>query len=72
MAEMCPLKGCINRQRRGQLLCRAHWFGTPKPLRDEIWRTWRAYQAATQPEIKLGALREYRAAREAVLNWWSE
>jgi hypothetical protein len=72
MAQPCPLKGCIYPAGKDRFLCRSHWWGTPKPLRDEIWRAWRAYSAAREPEKKLIALRDYRAARDAVLKWWSE
>ena len=28
--------------------CRAHWFTLPKPIRDEIWRTYRPGQEITK------------------------
>lgn len=30
--------------KRGQLMCRAHWFALPKPLRQAINATWRGRQ----------------------------
>lgn len=40
-AHDCPATGCTRRVGRGQLLCRPHWFITPKPLRDAVWDAWR-------------------------------
>lgn len=41
--------------------CKAHWFALPKPLRDEIWRTYRPGQ-----EIDKQPSGDYMdAAREA-------
>lgn len=72
-AAPCPAAGCLKVQQPGMLLCRSHWFGTPKPLRDEIWRTWRGYtkNKREDPEQALAFLNEYRTARAAVLEYWS-
>ncbi|WP_019833803.1 hypothetical protein [Sphingomonas sp. PR090111-T3T-6A] len=36
----CAVTGCDVPIRRGMLMCRAHWFATPKPLREAITDTW--------------------------------
>lgn len=74
--SICPIDGCISAVLPGRYLCRPHWFGTPKPLRDEIWRTWRIIQGHRRsdktPEQKLADIRAYRDAQKAVEQYWSE
>lgn len=77
MPGPCPIDGCLNRPGSGKFLCRAHWFGTPKLLRDEVWRTWRIVEASGrnpnyEPVERLKEIRAYRAATEAVLAWWRD
>jgi len=38
----CHAVGCSERIPRNMLMCKPHWFKVPKPLRDEIWRTYKA------------------------------
>lgn len=38
----CDAPGCNLTIPRGQLMCRAHWFGTPTPLRRAISDSWKA------------------------------
>lgn len=38
----CAATGCFRQVEPGMLMCKSHWFTLPKPLRDEVWRTWRA------------------------------
>jgi hypothetical protein len=33
-----------------RLMCRAHWYQVPKPIRDLVWATWRSGRAASSPE----------------------
>jgi hypothetical protein len=35
-AHDCPAKGCPRRVGQRMLMCRAHWFMVPKPLRDAV------------------------------------
>jgi hypothetical protein len=35
----CRVEHCSLDANPGQLMCRAHWFSLPKPLRDAIWDT---------------------------------
>jgi hypothetical protein len=43
MSEMreCPVDGCEERHPRSLMMCRDHWFAVPKPLRDEVWESYR-------------------------------
>lgn len=61
-AHDCPATGCTRRVGRGQLLCRPHWFITPKPLRDAVWDAWRGGLGAGSPAHRDAIL----AAVEAV------
>jgi len=40
--RLCCHPTCQEPTKTGQLMCRSHWFGLPKPLRDAIWATWRS------------------------------
>lgn len=73
----CPVPLCDGRPGPGKFMCRSHWFGTPKPLRDEVWRTWRIVEAASRqkgydPVKRLREIREYRTATAAALAWWAD
>lgn len=77
MPAPCPIDGCSNRPGRGRFLCRAHWFGTPKPLRDEVWRTWRIVDSNKrnpdyEPVERLKEIRAYRDVTKTVLDWWRD
>lgn len=43
MTRTCRVEGCTARHPRGLFCCSTHWYTLPKPLRDEIWRTFRAH-----------------------------
>jgi len=36
----CTVTGCSEQTKPGHLMCRAHWYATPKPLRDGIREGW--------------------------------
>lgn len=40
--SVCGAPGCDVAVARVKLMCRAHWFATPKPLRDAISESWKA------------------------------
>lgn len=40
----CPVDGCDAEVKSGQLMCRGHWFATPKPLQQAVNRTWRNFK----------------------------
>jgi hypothetical protein len=38
----CRIKGCDAGAKAGQLMCRAHWYQVPHPLRQAINATWKS------------------------------
>jgi len=50
----CPAPGCTERVDFSMFACQRHWFSIPKPLRDEIWRTWRKRLEAHAAARKAG------------------
>lgn len=38
----CPINGCTNPAKQGQLMCLAHWRRVPKALNKAIFETYRA------------------------------
>lgn len=65
----CDAPGCTLVIPRGQLMCRAHWFGTPATLRRAISDAWKAKRITEWSSHCLEA-RKYHASaairREAV------
>jgi hypothetical protein len=61
--KFCDVDGCEARHPRSHMMCRRHWLGLPKPLRDEVWASIR--------EDGLWSGR-YEAAREAAFDHWSD
>lgn len=65
MSHRCHAIGCDAQVPPAMLMCRAHWFAVPKPLRQEVWRLYRRGQEITKdpsPEYLAAA----RAAVDAV------
>ena len=58
----CAAEGCGTVISRGKLFCQSHYFSLPKPLRDELWRTWRA--AMWQWKSRLSHAEQERCNRE--------
>jgi hypothetical protein len=59
----CP--ACIvNPRRRGQLLCRECWFRVPRPLRQAVNATWRAYESAQTWDDRRSKFSAYRQNAE--------
>ncbi len=46
----CPAIGCEMPTNPGMFMCRPHWFGLPKPIRDRVYQCWRAYLRDRQSE----------------------
>lgn len=44
MTKACRVRTCPETAKRGQLMCRDHWFAVPRPLRTAINRTWRDHE----------------------------
>ena len=40
----CHAAGCSVEVPPKMLMCRRHWYMVPKPMRDEVWRTYRPGQ----------------------------
>jgi hypothetical protein len=40
----CPVDGCEARILPGLLMCRAHWYRVPRPLRAEVNEAWAAFR----------------------------
>jgi hypothetical protein len=78
MAEqrLCPAAGCAAVQQPGKFMCLSHWRRTPKPLRDEVWRTYRVVlghrRSRDTPEQMLANIRDYRAACDAATAYWAD
>lgn len=39
--KTCPVPGCKTKHDRSLLMCKRHWFKVPKPLREEIWDSYK-------------------------------
>lgn len=64
MRHTCHWPGCKVEIRTSLFCCRRHWFALPRPMRREIWRTYRRGQEETK-----NPTREYLAAAHAALDW---
>jgi hypothetical protein len=43
MNKTCPVNHCSEQlDKPWNLCCKTHWFSLPKPLRDEVWRLFKA------------------------------
>lgn len=74
--RLCCAHNCRETVVCGQLMCKPHWLSLPKPIRDEVWASWRAYQPRAVAnldgmEIARRGMRymaAVRAAREYLLD----
>lgn len=39
--RVCPVPGCETKHSRNLMMCKPHWFQVPKPIRDEVWRSFK-------------------------------
>ena len=46
----CPRDGCDEQIRADRLMCLADWAAVPKPLKDDVWRTWNRGRGAGTPQ----------------------
>ena len=58
----CAISGCVRPARDGHLMCAHHWWLVPRPLRDPVWRAYRAYTHGS------GDLESLRAAQQAAVD----
>lgn len=63
----CPIPGCTDSTRPGQLLCRLHWSAVPTELKGRVWSTWRAFTKAVGHRAALVARQPYLDARQAAI-----
>lgn len=64
MSNPCPVPGCTGHQKTGKLMCLRHWRLVSPGTQNEVYRTWRAFQRASQKEDTFPALKAYRTARD--------
>jgi hypothetical protein len=69
-AGRCPVPGCDERIDRTRLMCRRHWYGLPKRLRDRVWRTWRSGHGAGSRGHQEAVRKAIAVARIARLPRW--
>lgn len=58
--HICPATGCTRNVPSHMLMCRAHWYMVPAPLRSAVWNAWaggagmlsEAHQAACDDAIE--------------------
>jgi len=55
MTHKCPGPDCEKEIPRVQLACPRHWYQVPKPLRDEVWREYRAAPLSQKHRAALDA-----------------
>lgn len=60
--KKCAAPGCVHPRRDGQLMCREHWFQLPKPLRDEIWSTYRSHHQTAHLDAVRRAIKFHMVA----------
>lgn len=63
-ARVCRAEGCTTTHQRSMLMCRRHWLGLPKTMRDEHWRICR------DPELGVFS-DEWSASAAACFAYWS-
>lgn len=69
-ALVCQAVGCRASRRRSQFMCSAHWKALPKPLRDQVNGTWRAFQNRRHGDHS--AIVDYREATDEARRWTAE
>ena len=58
----CAIPNCIRTAREGQLMCTKHWWLVPRPIRDRVWRAYRAW------EHGYGDLKVLRSAQQEAVD----
>lgn len=51
-SHTCHARGCEAEVPPAMFMCKKHWFALPKPLRDEVWRTYRRGQEVSKDPSK--------------------
>lgn len=63
MSHRCHATGCNLKIPPRLLMCKAHWFMVPAPIRDWVWGTYKPGQ-----EVKKNPSEEYMNAYRAAVN----
>ena len=69
MKHQCRIPGCETMIASGLLMCPPHWLTVPRSMRQDVNRTWRAFNRAmdgTREEIA-EAMQRYQAAADAAV-----
>jgi hypothetical protein len=69
-AGRCPVPGCGDQIDQTRLMCRRDWYQVPKPLRDQVWRTWRSGREADSRDHQEAVLKAITTARIARMARW--
>ena len=59
----CRIPGCPAQVGRLRLMCRRHWYRVPKPLRDQVWATWRSGEGLSGPAYRQAVAQAVTAAQ---------
>jgi hypothetical protein len=51
MSHQCPANGCGQTMPDHMLMCRPHWYMTPRPLRTAVWDAYRDGAGVGTPEL---------------------
>jgi hypothetical protein len=70
--SQCPRPGCKREVPPDLFACTPDWFSIPKPLRDQIWRTWRRRLAAMYTPGYVDAAAAHEAAKQEAIASWQE
>lgn len=68
----CQAVGCTAERKRWQFMCTAHWKRLPKPLRDQVNATWRAFQNRERGQEAAALILDYREATDEARRWTAE
>ncbi len=53
MTHCCPAAGCTEQLPDTLVFCKKHWFKVPASLRKQIWASYHAGRAGTEPHFAL-------------------
>jgi hypothetical protein len=66
----CPVPGCGDPIDVTRLMCRRDWHTVPRPVRGEVWATWRSGHGAASREHHEAVLQAIAGCRAARLPGW--
>lgn len=72
--EVCSRQGCDRPLKPGAFACAPDWYALPPAIRDEVWRSWRAFRrtlGSGTPEQREAARQAYAEARARAYAAWS-